>query len=138
MTITLTVACPEADRDDANHLAVALGWIEGWQPDEWDHAFTAQYQDAAGNLYRVLSCPVGEDFVMTAVGMGPIERPEEDVEPYRVNLTAARRAQAKLLPWAGEGPIPQASPEAIIAIAGLSGVDALSAMGLRPLDVEAV
>ena len=73
---------------------------------------------------------------MTAVGMGPIERPEEDVEPYRVNLTAARRAQSKLLPWAGEGPIPQASPEAIVAIAGLSGTDALSAMGLRPFDVE--
>ena len=134
MTVTLTVACSEADRDDANHLAVALGWIEGWTPEEWQHAFTAQYQDAAGNFYRVMSCPVGENFVMTAVNMGPIERPAQDVEPYRVNLTSARRAQAKLAAWSGEGSIPQVSPETIVAIAGLSGTDALAAMGLRPLD----
>jgi hypothetical protein len=134
MSIVLTVACPEADHTDANHLAVALGWIEGWSPDEWEYTFTSQFQDDAGNLYRVMSCPVGEGFAMSAVGMGPIERPEEDVEPYRVDLKAARRAQAKLTPWAGEGPIPQASPETIVAISGLSGTDALTAMGLRPLD----
>jgi hypothetical protein len=133
MSVILTVACPEDDRSDANHLAVALGLIEGWTPDEWEYTFTSQFQDAAGNLYRVMSCPVGEGFVMTAVGMGLIERPAEDVEPYRVNLAGARRAQAKLVPWSGDGPIPQASPETIVAISGLSGTDALAAMGLRPL-----
>jgi hypothetical protein len=136
--ITLTVAAPEADRDDATHLAVALGWIEGWTPEEWDHAFTAQYQDAQGNLYRVMSCPVGETFIQTASGMGPIERPPQDVEPYRVDLTAAHRAQAKLVTWTHDSvdPIPQASPETIVAIAGMKGTEALAAMGLGPLPME--
>jgi hypothetical protein len=145
--LTLTVVAPEPDRDDATHLAVALGWIEGWSPEEWEHAFTSQYQDAQGNLYRVMSCPVGETFIQTASGMGPIERPPQDVgeldpetgehgPPYVVNLTAAHRAQAKLVSWAGEGAIPQASPETIVAIAGMKGTEALAAMGLGPLPVE--
>lgn len=134
--LVLTVACPEADRTDATHLAVALGWIEGWTPEEWERAFTSQYQDADGNLYRIMSCPVGETFIQTASGMGPIERPQQDVEPYRVDLTAAHRAQAKLVSWTGEGAIPQASPETIVAIAGMSGTAALAAMGLGPLPME--
>lgn len=145
--LVLTVACPEADRTDATHLAVALGWIEGWTPEEWERAFTSQYQDADGNLYRIMSCPVGETFIQTASGMGPIERPQQDVEPYRVDLTAAHRAQAKLVSWmpatpdpeTGEmppNPVPQASPETIVAIAGMSGTAALAAMGLGPLPME--
>ena len=134
--ITLTVACPEADRDDANHLAVALGWTEGWAPDEWENTFSAQYQDEMGNFYRVMSCPVGESFVAHAAMMGPIERPAEDVEPYRINLAAARRAQSKLMPWFGEGPIPQVALDRIVAVAGIPGVDALKAMALWPLDME--
>lgn len=137
-TITLTVACPEADRDDATHLAVALGWIEGWSPHEWEHAFTAQYQDAEANLYRVMSCPVGLSFIYAAVGMGPVERPPQDVEPYIVNLTGARRAQDKLVTWtpSSEGAIPQVSTTAITAVAGPSGSDALAAMGLQPIPVD--
>lgn len=132
--VTLTVACPEADRNDAMHLAVALGWIEGWRPEEWQGAFSAQYQDAQGNLYRVMSCPVGVSFVAAATMMGPVERPPEDVEPYIVNLTGARRAQDKLVTWQpGQGDAPAALPSAITAIAGASGVEALALMGLTPV-----
>lgn len=132
--ITLTVAAPETSRDDAAHLAVALGWVEGWRPDEWVNAFTAQYQDAQGNLYRVMSCPVGVSFVVAATAMGPVERPPEDVEPYIVNLTSARRAQDKLVTWQpGQGDAPAALPSAITAIAGPSGVEALALMGLTPV-----
>jgi len=133
----LTVACPEADRDDATNLAVALGWIEGWSPDEWENTFTAQYQDEAGNLYRVMSCPVRETFVANAAAMGPVERPAEDVEPYRVNLTGAHRAQDKLVTWQpGQGDAPKASPSQITAIVGPSGTEALALMGLESLPVE--
>jgi hypothetical protein len=132
MKLTLTVACHEADRDDAAHLAVALGWIEGWSPAEWEHAFTVKVYDSDGNEYRVMSCPVVVSFVQQATMMGPIERPPQDVEPYIVNLTGARRAQNKLVTWTPESQdaIPLATPTAVTAVAGLSGRDALAAMGL--------
>lgn len=147
--LTLTAACPEADRDDATHLAVALGWIEGWAPAEWEHAFTAQYQDAQGHLYRVMSCSVGVSFIQNAVAMGPIERPPQDVEPYVVNLTGAHRAQDKLKgnvwmpatpdPETGEmplNPVPQVGAGKIIAVVGMKGTEALAAMGLQALPME--
>lgn len=137
--VTLTAACPEADRDDASHLAVCLGWQEGWQPDEWEMAFSAQYQDGQGNLFRVMSCRVGVSFVAAASVMGPVGRPAEDVEPYRVNLTAARRAQDKLVMWQPTDPlqpVPTAATDRIVAVVGMSGVDALAAMGLLPLASE--
>lgn len=132
--VTLTVACPEANRDDATHLAVALGWIEGWSPDEWKHAFTAEYQDAAGNLYRIMSCPVGEGFVLRASAIGPIERPPQDVGPYVVDLNGAHRAQAMLVTWTPSAgvPVPQVDAAKIVAVVGLPGTEALSAMGLTP------
>jgi|OM-RGC.v1.024047408 hypothetical protein len=144
--LSLTVACPEADRDDATHLGVALGWIEGWAPDEWMHAFTARRQDASGNLYRVMSMPVRASFVARAVMMGPIERPEQDVEPYVVNMTGAHRAQDKLSIWqpaapdpeTGEmpdNPVPLADPSRIVAVVGMPGRQAIEAMGLLSLDL---
>ena len=155
---TLTVACSEADRDDATNLAVALGWIEGWTPAEWEHCFTAQYQDAQGGLYRIMSMPVLQSFIDTAVGMGPIDRPPQDVgtldpdtgeygPPYVVNLTGAHRAQAKLVIWqpaqpdpeTGEtpgNPVPQVNSDKIVAVVGMKGTMALTAMGLQSLPVD--
>lgn len=129
--VRLTVACSEADRDDANNLAVCLGWSEGWSPGEWQHAFTSQFQDSEGNVYRVMSCEVGVSFVAAATVMGEVQRPAEDVEPYVVNLTGARRAQAKLVAWQhGDGEVPQAAPDRIVAVVGMNGLDALAMMGL--------
>lgn len=156
--LTLTVATPEADRDDATNLAVALGWIEGWTPAEWEHCFTAQYQDASGNLYRIMSMPVKQSFIETAVGMGPIDRPPQDVgtwdeeaqeynAPYVVNLTGARRAQDKLVIWqpaqpdpetgvAPDNPVPQVGADKIVAVVGMKGTVALAAMGLQSIPME--
>ena len=134
--VTLTVACPEADRDDATHLAVALGWIEGWRPEEWQGAFSAQYQDAQGNVYRVMSCPVSVSFVAAATVMGPVQRPPEDVEPYIVNLTGAHRAQDKLETWQpSDGEYPGYAADRIVAIAGPTGREALALMGLIEIPV---
>lgn len=145
--VTLTVACPEADREDATHLAVALGWIEGWRPEEWQGAFSSQFQDAQGNLYRVMSCPVGVSFVAAATVMGPVHRPPEDVEPYIVDLSGAHRAQDKLVIWqpatpdpeTGEtpdNPVPQVGADKIIAVVGMKGTEALAAMGLQSIPME--
>lgn len=135
MKVILTVAAPEADRDDASHLAVALGWAEGWTPEEWQEAFTVQLQYADGNLYRVMSCPVGQTFVAKAAMMGPIERPAQDVD-NRIDLSKARRAQDKLVIWMGEGPVPQASADRIVAVVGMPGRAALEAVGLSPIPVD--
>jgi len=156
--ITLTVAVPEADRDDANHLGIALGWFEGYKPEEWFDAFHAQWQDASGNLFRVMSMPVQSSFVERAVMMGELQRPPEDTgeydpetgeygAPYVVNLTGARRAQDKLVIWqpapidpeTGEppdNPVPQADGTKIIAVVGMKGTDALAAMGLQVIPME--
>lgn len=155
---TLTVATPEADRDDATHLAVALGWIEGWTPQEWEHCFTAQYQDAQGGLYRIMSMPVKQSFIDHAVGMGPIDRPPQDVgtldpdtgeygPPYVINLAGAHRAQAKLVIWqpaqpdpetgdVPDNPVPQVGSGKLIAVVGMKGTAALTAMGLQSIPVD--
>jgi len=156
--ITLTVACPEADRTDATHLAVALGWFEGYKPEEWFDTFTAQWQDASGNLSRVMSMPVQSSFEERAGLRGDLQRPPEDIgeydpetgeygAPYVVNLTGARRAQDKLVIWqpapidpeTGEppdNPVPQADGTKIVAVVGMKGTDALAAMGLERIVVE--
>ena len=150
--LVLTVACPEADRDDATNLAVALGWIEGWTPAEWEHCFTAQYQDAQGNLYRIMSMPVKQSFIEAAVGMGPVPRPPQDIPDeetgeYLVDLDAAHRAQDKLVIWlpatpdpeTGEmppNPVPQVGADKLVAVVGMKGTAALAAMGLQSLPME--
>ena len=134
--VTLTVACPEAYRNDATHLGVCLGWSEGYTPGEWWGAFTAQCQDAQGNLYRVMSTSVRQSFVVKAAPNAPVERPEADTE-NDVNLTGARRAQDKLVIWMPTDPpqpIPKADPSRIVAIVGLSGVEALAALGLTRVE----
>jgi hypothetical protein len=135
--VPLTVACPEADRDDATHLGVCLGWSEGYTPDEWWGAFSSQYQDAQGNLYRVMSVPVAPGFVAKAAPNVPVERPEADTE-NDVNLTGARRAQDKLAIWMPTDPpqpVPAADPSRIVAVVGLRGVEALAAMGLDAVEI---
>jgi len=67
---------------------------------------------------------------------GALTRPEQDVEPYIVNMAGANRAQNALVAWQGVGEIPQAIPTAITAIVGPKGTDALAAMGLEPLPSE--
>jgi len=140
----LTVAAPEADRDDATHLGVILGWVNGWTPEEWWRAFTAVYL-RDGQQYRVMSMRVSADFVAEAAAMTTVQRPPQDTgPPYRVNLTGAQRARDNLVVWqAGSEdadgnpiPAPQASPDRIVAIVGLPGPLALTAMGLEPPPLE--
>jgi hypothetical protein len=114
-----------------------LGWSEGWAPGEWQDTFASQFQDGDGNMYRVMSCEVGVSFVAAATAMGKVQRPAADVEPYVVNLTGARRAQDKLTTWQpGDGDVPQAAQDRIVAVVGPSGRDALALMGLTALQPE--
>jgi hypothetical protein len=83
--------------------------------------------------------------------MGPVERPPDDVgtldpdtgeygAPYVVNLTAARRAQDKLVVWQPEpetdNPVPKVGADKIVAVVGMKGREAITAMGLEPLPMD--
>ena len=154
----LTIATPAAHLDDTRNLAVALGWLNGYTPAEWEASFSAQYQDAEGDIFHVSSFNASTDWIATATTMGPVERPPQDVgtlneetgeygPPYVVNLTGARRAQDRLVIWqpaqpnpeTGEmplNPVPQADSTNLVAVIGMKGPAAVAAMGLQAIPME--
>jgi hypothetical protein len=121
----ITIAVPAAHVADANDLAMALGFSTA---DEQTYA-EPEWQDAAGNLYSAASLAGSDRFVQAATST--LQRPAWDAGQY-ISMAAANRAQDLVALWAvdGETTAPQANPNAITAIAGMSGLDALAAMGL--------
>jgi hypothetical protein len=155
--LILTVACPEASRDDASHMAVAYGWLQGEPPASWQSAFGPQYQDADGNLYRVFShASVSQetiDGLQHLLSFADLQRPPQDVPDedgkYTLNMAAANRGHDMLRgnvwlpaqpdPETGEmpdNPVPQVSPDKLVAVVGLKGREAIAAMGLSPIPVD--
>jgi hypothetical protein len=154
----LTIATTEAELDDTRSLAVALGWMNGYTPAEWEQSFGAKYQDASGNIYHISSFEASSAWIATATQMGPVERPAQDVgtwdeetqtygAPYVVNLAAAHRAQDRLVIWqpaqpdpeTGEmpaNPVPQVGANKLVAVVGMKGPAALAAMGLQAIPME--
>ena len=129
----ITIAVPAAHVSDANNLAMVLGY---GPPDEQTYGEPV-WQDADGNLYSVTSLTAVPVFVTNA--LSPLERPEWDVEPYRVNMAAANRAQALVTFWQAseEAPEPpQAAPDRIVAVAGTEGLAAVAAMGLTRIEAK--
>jgi hypothetical protein len=123
----LTIICPAAHRDDANHYAMALGESEA---DGQTYGEPA-WQDASGNLYSVASLPVSEGFIERATGT--LERPEWDVEPYSISMAAAGRAQALVQVWQpteDDDQPPQADAETILAMVGDAPLELLAQAGL--------
>lgn len=130
--IRITVACPEALRDDANDYAMVMGL----GPDDGRTYGAAVWRDAAGNLYAAASFTAPMAWVLAA--QAPLDRPAWDGRPYTVNLTGAERARAALTFWTPEmgGTPPQAAPGALTTIGGMGGPAALAAMGLTLVETE--
>lgn len=125
----ITVACCATLLDDGNALAMCLGQSSA---DAQTYANTG-WQDAQGNLYAAAS------FMRESMTQDPqqtLDRPEWDVEPYVVNMAGAARAQAALVVWDREGDIPQAQPGQITVVGGMSGPEALAAMGLSVVEAD--
>ena len=119
----LTIACPDALRDDANALAMVLGYGT-------DDAITydaLNWQDAAGNLYACTSLPVSETF--TTAAQSGLQRPSWDTDNH-VNMAGANRAQAALV--FSLTPV-TAMPDKLTACAGDDSTATLAAMGLTPV-----
>lgn len=124
----ITIICPAQHRDDANHLAMALGQSEA---DGLTYGEPA-WQDASGNLYSVASLPVSSSFIDRATSA--LTRPEWDSEPYTISMAAAERAQAIVQLWQAtedDDQPPQADTGAILAMAGDDPLGLLAAAGLK-------
>ena len=126
MRLRLTIACPEALRDDANNLAMALGY----RPDDAGTYVGLNWQDAGGNLYACASLIVSDTFTTTA--QSGLQRPSWDTDSH-VNMDAARRAQAALV--FSLTPV-TAMPDKLTACAGDNALAVLAAMGLAQVEVE--
>ena len=122
----LTIACPEALRDDANQIAMVLGY----GPDDAETYGELNWQDADGNLYAVASLPVSDTFTTTA--QTALQRPSWDTDSH-VNMAGANRAQAALV----FSPTPVAAmPDKLTACAGDDALATVAAMGLTQVEVE--
>jgi hypothetical protein len=128
----ITIACPAAHTDDANQLAMVLGY----GPADGLTYSNVGYQDALGNLYACASLPVGDSFVSTATSQ--LQRPEWDTEEV-IDMDKAAQAQGLVLLWMpNEDDFypPQANPSQIVATIGMGGQEAISAMGLTAINNE--
>ena len=126
MRLRLTIACPDALRDDANNLAMALGY----RPDDAGTYVGLNWQDADGNLYACASLIVSDTFVSKA--QSTLSRPAWDVDNI-IDMDAARRAQAALV--FSLTPV-TAMPDKLTACAGDDALAVLAAMGLTQVEVD--
>ena len=122
----LAIACPNALRDDANNLAMVLGY----GPADALTYGALGWQDAVGNLYACASLPVSGAF--TAAAQAGLQRPEWD-DNNHVNMAGANRSQAALV-FSLEPVL--AMPDKLTACAGDDSAATLAAMGLTHVEVE--
>lgn len=116
----VTAAAPAALVSDCNQLAMCLAF----GPADALTYTGLNWQDADGNLYAAASWEARDEWVTAATQ--PLQRPAWDVASI-IDMVAAGRAQAAMV-FALE-PV-MAVPGVLTAIAGMSGVEALAAMGL--------
>jgi len=122
----LTIACPKALRDDANQIAMVLGY----GPDDAETYVALNWHDVDGNLYACASLPVSDTFTTTA--QSGLQRPAWNTDNH-VNMDAARRAQAALV--FSLTPV-TAMPDKLTACAGDDALATLAAMGLTQVEVD--
>jgi len=122
----LTIACPEALRDDANQLAMVLGY----GPSDAETYGELNWQDVDGNLYACASLTVSDTFTTTA--QSPLQRPAWDTDSH-VNMAGANRAQAALV--FSLTPV-TAMPDKLTACVGDDALATLAAMGLTHVVVD--
>jgi hypothetical protein len=119
VTARVTVACAAALVPDANHLAMVLGQSAA---DARTYAIGA-WQDGNGNPVACASFLARTEWLEGA--QSALVRPAWDTD-QSIDMTAAARAQAAL----DLSPGVQAGPGKLAVIIGLSGADALAAMGV--------
>ena len=122
----LTIACPAPLRDDANQLAMVLGY----GPSDAETYVALNWHDVDGNLYACASLIVSDAF--TTAAQSGLQRPAWNTDNH-VNMDAARRAQAALV--FSLTPV-TAMPDKLTACAGDDALATLAAMGLTQVEVD--
>jgi len=122
----LTIACPAPLRDDANNLAMVLGY----GPNDAETYGSLNWLDTAGNLYACASLIVSDTFTTTA--QSGLKRPAWDVDNI-IDMAGADRAQAALV--FSLTPV-TAMPDKLTACAGDDALATLAAMGLTQVEVD--
>ena len=122
----ITIACPDALRDDANNLAMVLGY----GPSDAETYGSLNWLDTAGNLYACASLIVSDTF--TTAAQSGLQRPSWDVDTI-IDMDAARRAQAALV--FSLTPV-TAIPDKLTACAGDDALATLAAMGLTQIEAD--
>jgi len=122
----LTIACPDALRDDANNLAMVLGY----GPSDAETYVALNWQDAGGNLYACASLTVSDTF--TTAAQSGLQRPAWDTDSH-VNMAGANRAQAAMV-FSLEAV--EVAPDKLTACAGDDALATLAAMGLTQVEVD--
>ena len=139
----VTIICPEAHCEDANQLAMVLGYGAA-------DALTyggANWQDEAGNRYAVASLDVAPAFIDAAQAtlarpMWDEENSDDDGVGYQVNMAGAARAQALVSIWGLRlglienevEPDPVASPATILALFHDKPMVALEMVGVSRIE----
>ena len=119
----ITVSCPQALIPQANQLAMCLAFSEA---DSRTYG-ALNWQDANGNTYAAASFLAPPEWITAA--QSPLVRPDWDTDQI-IDMDAAAEAQAALV-FSTEAIA--ASPNALTAIGGMEGIEALAAMGLTPV-----
>jgi len=122
----ITIACPDALRNDANNLAMVLGY----GPDDAETYVGLNWQDAERNLYACASLIVSDAFTTTA--QSGLQRPAWDID-NTVNMAGADRAQAALV--FSLTPV-AAMPDKLTACAGDDALATVAAMGLTQVEAD--
>ena len=122
----ITIACPDALRDDANNLAMVLGY----GPSDAETYVALNWHDVDGDLYACASLIVSDAF--TTAAQSGLQRPSWDTDSH-VNMAGANRAQAALV--LSLTPV-TAMPDKLTACAGDDALAVLAAMGLTQVEAE--
>ena len=124
----ITVSCPQALIPQGNQLAMCLAFSEA---DSRTYGLP-NWQDAQGNTYAAASFLARPEWIDAA--QSPLVRPAWDTEEI-IDMTAAAEAQAALV-FSTEALA--ALPNALTAIGGMEGIEALAAMGLTQVSEEVI
>lgn len=129
-TSRLNVAVPESMMEKANHLAVSIGEAAG----DFYSFTNANWQDAQGNLYAVMSTQVTP--LLFEYAGSPLER--RDFAPDEWSLELATQAQMAVNIWFGpteaQPEMPQATSGVILGVVGDDPLGIFAAMGLSRVE----
>lgn len=111
----VTMATPSAELNNTRQLMVNIAVATGFTAGDWENSFAAQYQDVDGNIFNAASFDASDAWI-------------EQLNALSENVII----------WQGpnDDPVPQASDSTLVAVLNMRGPEAISGMGLKPIQME--